>query len=124
MLDINTEIRYNISMENKRGNPMKKLIASLVLFGMATTASAHGTNWFTPMFWGGVAGYYIANRQAPQVVVTAMPSVAGVYIPTPPVVIGSTPQVVPVVPAVPYGYHYQYIFDAYCNCYRTALVPN
>jgi len=24
----------------------------------------------------------------------------------------------------PYGYHYENILDANCNCYRTVLVPN
>ena len=137
MLDINWVFRYNISMKRiKKESAMKKIIASLVLIGLTATAQAGpyghrhggGSNWVAPLIVGGAVGYMLAQPR-PQVVVTAMPQVAGVYIPTPSVVIpqgngayygyGYQQQQV-----VPYGYHYENILDAYCNCYRVALVPN
>lgn len=33
-------------------------------------------------------------------------------------------QPIVVQPQAPYGYHYENILDANCNCYRTVLVPN
>ena len=27
-------------------------------------------------------------------------------------------------PAVPYGYHYESLWDYNCSCYRTVLIPN
>ena len=63
-----------------------------------------GPNWIAPIVIGGVLGYALAQ---PRVVVASPPSV---YYPP--------------VPVPPYGYHYETIVDAGCNCYRTVLVPN
>jgi hypothetical protein len=95
---------------------MKKLlIASLI--GLTTLgAQAHGYDhhghrggygwgWVAPAVIGG-AVVYAATR--PPVVIQQ-----------PPVVIQQLPVVVP-----PYGYHYENILDANCNCYRTVLVQN
>lgn len=66
----------------------------------------HG-NWIAPLVIGGVVGY--ALSQPKQVVVQQVP--APVYYPN-------------TYPPVPYGYHYEQIVDANCNCYRWVLVPN
>ena len=61
-------------------------------------------NWIAPIVIGGVLGYALAQ---PRVVVASPP-----------------PVYYPPVPQAPYGYHYETIVDAGCNCYRTVLVPN
>ena len=61
-------------------------------------------NWIAPIVIGGVLGYALAQ---PRVVVASPP-----------------PVYYPPAPVPPYGYHYETIVDAGCNCYRTVLVPN
>lgn len=56
-------------------------------------------------------------------VAPALISGAVVYAATRPPVVVQQPPVV-VQPQVPYGYRYETILDANCNCYRTVLVPN
>lgn len=64
------------------------------------------TEWLVPTVIGGVVGYAIATSQRPAQVVVQ-------------------PQVYPnTYPLVPYGYHYENILDANCNCYRVVLVQN
>ena len=63
-----------------------------------------GPNWIAPIVIGGVLGYALAQ---PRVVVANPP-----------------PVYYPPAPVPPYGYHYETIVDASCNCYRTVLVPN
>ena len=63
-----------------------------------------GPNWIAPIVIGGVLGYALAQ---PRVVVASPP-----------------PVYYPPAPVAPYGYHYETIVDAGCNCYRTVLVPN
>jgi hypothetical protein len=58
-----------------------------------------------PFVIGGVVGYAITRNQ-PTVVIQNPPNVY--YQPQP----------------VPYGYHYENILDANCNCYRLVLVQN
>ena len=66
----------------------------------------HGhTGWIGPLVIGGVLGYALSQ---PRVVVASPPP----------------PVYYPPVPVPPYGYHYETIVDAGCNCYRTVLVPN
>lgn len=60
---------------------------------------ARGWGWIAPAIIGG-AIVYGATRSAP-----------------PPVVYQQ-----PVLPPAPYGYHYEQILDANCNCYRWVLV--
>ena len=91
---------------------MKKLIA-LLLISLSATAMAqhhhHGYDrgwhhnpgwWIAPAVIGG-AVVYAATR--PQTVVVQQPQ--------------------PVYQA-PYGYHWESVLDANCNCYRNVLVPN
>ena len=87
---------------------MKYLIAT-ILSVLALTANAqhrhnhhhHGGSWgwVAPALIGG-AIVYGATRPAP-----------------PPVVYQTQP-----LPPAPYGYHYEQILDANCNCYRWVLV--
>ena len=90
---------------------MKKLIA-LLLITLSATAMAqhrpypyhghggHGWGWVAPALIGG-AIVYGATRPAPP------PTV--IYQPQP-------------LPPAPYGFHYEQILDANCNCYRWVLV--
>jgi hypothetical protein len=66
-----------------------------------------GYGWVAPLVLGGVVGYAIAQPR-----------------PVPPPVVYVNPQPVygPYVP--PYGYHWENVLDANCNCYRTVLVQN
>jgi hypothetical protein len=97
---------------------MKRFLAVvLVLFSTAAMADWHGhgmrhggyrggNDWIAPMILGGVVTYAI-TRPAP-------PPPQVVYVPTP----------APVQQMPPYGYHYEQLVDASCNCYRVVLVPN
>lgn len=98
---------------------MRKLIAVLALSLASVGASAdqyrhhgrHGggwgprNDWVAPLIVGGIITYALTRPQ-PQVV--------------------QQPQVVyqQVPPPAPYGYHYENILDANCNCYRLALIQN
>lgn len=66
----------------------------------------HGWGWVAPAIIGG-AVVYAATR--PPVVAQ------------PPVIV-QQPQVVP--SQAPYGYRWETVLDANCNCYRNVLVPN
>ena len=59
--------------------------------------------WVAPLVIGGVVGYVITR---PQTVVIQQPP-TNIY-----------------QPQAPYGYHYETILDANCNCYRLVLVSN
>ena len=59
--------------------------------------------WVAPLVIGGVVGYVI-TRPTQQVVIQNPPT--NQY------------------PPVPYGYHYEQILDANCNCYRMVLIQN
>lgn len=97
---------------------MKKLLV-LALVGLAATAVQAGPyyhrdhghyrhghhGWVAPMVLGGVVTYALTRPQPPVIV--------------------QQPMVVPQYPpVVPYGYHYENILDANCNCYRLVLVQN
>jgi hypothetical protein len=72
-----------------------------------TVVYRDNNNWVAPLVIGGIAGIIIANQnRQPEPVVVQQP----VYV---------QQQVYP-----PAGYHFQYILDEYCNCYKQALVPN
>ena len=58
--------------------------------------------WVAPLVIGGVVGYVITRPQ--------------------PVVIQQPPNIYQ--PQAPYGYHYESILDANCNCYRLVLIQN
>jgi len=70
------------------------------------STSPRGPNWIAPIVIGGVLGYALSQ---PRTVVVQQP--VPVYYPN-------------TYPPVPYGYHYEQIVDANCNCYRWVLVPN
>ena len=59
-------------------------------------------NWVAPMVIGGMVTYALTHPQQ------QLP---------PPVVYQTQP-----LPPAPYGYHYEQILDANCNCYRWVLV--
>jgi hypothetical protein len=91
-------------------------LASLILVSGTSQANPnhhYGPNrgyhnhygWVAPLVIGGVVGYAITR---PQPVIVQQPTV--VY---------PNPQ-----PPVPYGFHYENILDANCNCYRLVLVQN
>jgi hypothetical protein len=91
------------------------LVAGMVLVTISNQANANGFHhhgyhnpygWVAPIVIGGAVGYALAR---PQTVVVQQPPV--VYYPNP-------------QPTVPYGYHYENILDANCNCYRLVLVQN
>jgi hypothetical protein len=61
-----------------------------------------GHNWVAPLVIGGLVTYAITRPQQ-------LPPPGVVYQPT-------------ALPPPPYGYHYEQILDANCNCYRWVLV--
>lgn len=98
---------------------MKRILA-LIFVGLMTltgTSQAnphhghpnygHHNGWIAPLVIGSALGYVVSQRQQP--VIVQQPVV--VY-----------PNTYPSVP--PYGYHYEQMLDANCNCYRVVLVPN
>jgi len=90
------------------------MLAGLMLVTISNQANAHDHHhgyrnpygWVAPIVIGGAVGYALSR---PQTVVVQQPPV--VYYPNP-------------QPTVPYGYHYENILDANCNCYRMVLVQN
>ena len=92
---------------------IKVLLASLVAVSLTSQAHPYGQHWgrshygwVAPIVIGGAVGYALTR---PQTVIVQQPP--QVYYPNP-------------QPPVPYGYHYEQIVDAGCNCYRWVLVPN
>lgn len=89
---------------------MKYLIA-IILSAIALTAQAqhkyhshrhhghYGHNWVAPMIIGSAVTYVLTRPQQPPPVVYQQP-----------------------MPPAPYGYRYEQILDANCNCYRWVLV--
>lgn len=62
--------------------------------------SGHGWGWVAPALIGGAIVYGATRPSAP-----------------PPIVYQQQ-----TLPPAPYGYHYEQILDANCNCYRWVLV--
>ena len=96
---------------------MKKFLVASLIGLTALGAQAHGYehhrgyygggwNWIAPAIIGG-AVVYGATR--PSVVIQQQPVIVQ--------------QSQPVYQA-PYGYHWESVLDANCNCYRNVLVPN
>ena len=89
-------------------------LASLIMVSGASQANPyyhhHHRGYYNPYGWvaplviGGVVGYAITR---PQPVVIQQPLQPSIY-----------------QPQAPYGYHYESILDANCNCYRLVLVQN
>jgi hypothetical protein len=89
------------------------LVASLMI-SAASQAHPYGGRpywghnhygWVAPIVIGGAVGYAVAQR--PQTVIIQQPP--SVYYPQ---------------PQAPYGYHYENVLDANCQCYRVVLVQN
>jgi hypothetical protein len=90
------------------------VLASLILVSGVSQANPyyhhqhHGYSnpygWVAPLVIGGVVGYAITR-------------------PTQTVVIQQPPPNI-YQPQAPYGYHYENILDANCNCYRLVLIQN
>jgi hypothetical protein len=92
------------------------LIASLILVSGISQANPnfrhhHGhrghapnVDWIVPLVIGGVVVHAITQPRAQPIIIHQSPNIQ--------------PQ-----PA-PYGYHYENILDANCNCYRLVLVQN
>lgn len=87
------------------------ILASLILLSSASQANPrhhHGyhnrSDWLAPIVIGSVVGYVLTRPQPQTVIVQNPPNIQ--------------PQ------PVPYGYHYETILDANCNCYRLVLVQN
>ena len=91
------------------------LIASLMLVTGTSQANprhhhghhhgAHRADWIAPLVIGSVVTYAL-TRPAPQPVIV------------------QPQQVYPNIPPAPYGFHYENVLDANCNCYRLVLVSN
>jgi len=83
-----------------------------------------GGNWVAPAIIGGIIGYNMAPRYNPPVY--ASPPV---YV-SPPVVYSNPPLYGTPGPnyiganGAPYGYHWETLTDANCNCPRSVIVPN
>lgn len=87
------------------------LLANLILASSLSQANPrhhHGyhrhSEWLAPIVIGSVVGYALSR---PQQVIVQQPQ-----------------PVYPNIPSVPYGYRYEQLLDANCNCYRIVLVPN
>ena len=88
----------------------KLLLASLVALSLPSQAHPYGPHWgrshygwVAPIVIGGAVGYALAAR--PQTVIIQPPN--PYY-----------------QPQAPYGYHYETVLDANCQCYRVVLVQN
>jgi hypothetical protein len=89
----------------------KLLLAGLVFVSLSAQAHPYGARWghshygwVAPIVIGGAVGYALAAR--PQTVVIQQP-------PNP-----------YYQPQAPWGYHYENVLDANCQCYRLVLVQN
>ena len=119
---------------------MKKFIATLCLLG---TISSPAMAWYNNGYHGYRGPVYVNNYGynnnwvAPAIAGAVVgAALARPYYYNPPPVVYAQPQVIytqpPVTyvqqanpaPAVPAGYHWQYMMDPTCDCYKYALVPN
>jgi hypothetical protein len=112
---------------------MKKLSVAILSVALSVNSFAGGNDdWVGPLIVGGIAGALIARNfnKSPEVVYVqpgVQPSyIQGNFIGSNPNVVNTNafPQYRGVNITPPYGFHYQYIYDNYCNCYKQALVPN
>jgi hypothetical protein len=90
---------------------IKVLLAGLVFVSLLSQAHPYGphwghyrSGWVAPLVIGGAVGYALAARPQPLIV--------------------QQPNVYYQQPQLPYGYHYENMFDANCRCYRLVLVQN
>lgn len=90
---------------------MKKITFVLLLTISASSLADghhHGGGWVAPLIGGIAAGVVIGGIYNSRPVYSPP---ASVYYP-------------PGYAGVPYGYHYESIYDQYCGCYKTVLAPN
>jgi hypothetical protein len=130
---------------------MKKLSVAILSVALSVNSFAGGNDdWVAPLIVGGIAGVLIANHvnkssqtgpSSNEVYVKpgldCRPGMANIH----PMcyATGRLRYQEPVVVerrvivnnnvtfpsnTPPMGYHFQYIYDNYCNCYKQALVPN
>lgn len=95
----------------KERNMKRAVIAILLTMSASAMADGHhySGGWVAPLIGGIAAGAIIGgiyNNQRP-------------YYATPPTVYYP-----PNYGGSPYGYHYESIYDGYCGCYKTVIVPN
>jgi hypothetical protein len=91
-----------------------KYLISIILSMLALTANAQHHRPYPHHGHGGARGW---GWVAPALIGGAI--VYGVTRPAPPPTVIYQPQ--PLPPA-PYGFHYEQILDANCNCYRWVLI--
>jgi len=118
---------------------MKKLLVALCLMGTISSPAlawyhngyygyrgpvyvnnyGYNNNWVAPALAGAVVGAALARPYyAPPTVTYVQPQV--VYAQPPVTYVQQTNP----APATPLGYHWQYILDPACDCYKYAMVPN
>lgn len=91
---------------------MKKLMILLLL----CSTTVHADDWILPLFGGVALGTIIgsARYEQPYYIVESRQYY------TPPAPVYYPPN----YGGSPYGYHYGSIYDGYCGCYKTVLLPN
>lgn len=90
---------------------MKLLILTLLLCSSSVFADEHhhhGGGWVAPLIGGVAIGAIVTDIYRHPAPLYAPPNA---YYP-------------PNYGGAPYGYHYESIYDGYCGCYKTALIPN
>jgi hypothetical protein len=97
-----------------------KLLHAIALVSLALTSGISQAN---PNHWNHHRGYYNRYDWVAPLVIGGVVTYA-ITRPQQPVVIQNPPNVYYQPQPVPYGYHYENILDANCNCYRLVLVQN
>ena len=101
---------------------MKRLATTLIVSLMLVT----GTSQANPRHHHGHHGHYGHVRNADWIAPLVIGSVVTYALtrPVPQPVVVQPQQVYPNIPPAPYGFHYENVLDANCNCYRLVLVSN
>jgi hypothetical protein len=100
---------------------MKRLTTILIASLMLVT----GTSQANPRHHYGHHGHHGHVRNADWIAPLVIGSVVTYALTRPqPIVVQQPQQVYPNILPVPYGYRYEHILDANCNCYRLVLVQN
>jgi len=107
---------------------MKKLIIGLIICaGLSTSLNSFADHWHhEDERWHHGGGHYVWRDNLGWV----LPSVIGGLIVYEAITQPVAPNGVVIQPVIanpppsPYGYHWEALLDANCNCYKTVLVPN